>query len=678
LAVATIPGDPEQVRRLSARLATVETRAQEIQSRLRAIETGIGPQIWRGQAADGFTALLAETGPDLTTLAASYGMASQALATYATELAAAQVAARAAQAEASTASADRDRATADHDSAGSDADRHASAASEAQLRLDPGGAQAAELRRADALQRANAAQAAADQAQQAFQAAQRKVDEAANQRDAAAARCIAKLEEASRAGIDIRNLTQPPTAGGAPQSVTAGADTVGLRSLGSGTVEPAAADGIEDDTGAVLAGAAFASVGHRVLGPAATSIVQSFAGAPGPIPPPPVNTTVAGNAAWWRGLDAAQREQVLRQHPEWVGNRDGIPAADRDKANRVLLDREIARVDRELAAANARLDAVLNEKLPPGMEGQGETRDQIQFRQEVERLTEQRDALAAVTRAIDPKGRQLLHLDVSGHAQPRAAVAVGTVDATGNVIGVDTADHVAVFTPGFTTTVAGSLEGYVNDMQALQKQSRDQLAVALRGTESVAAVAWLGYDAPQWDTLGDYDQSVLIDAAAQRGGTELAGFLDGILASRPDDLHLTALGHSYGSTTTGYALQQVDGVDDAVLFGSPGAATSDIADLRVPPGHISVLEARGDFVADLGSFGGDTNQLDGVTNLSAREETAPDGTVLRESKDHSEYLVPGTTSQHNIAATVAGLPDLRITGPNIGLGDVLRETWDAF
>src|SRR2546423_66102 len=110
--IATIPGDPEQVRRLSARLATVEIRAQEIQSRLRAIETGMGPQIWRGQAADGFTALLTETGTDLTTLAASYGMASQALATSAAELAAAQDAARTAQAEASTASSDRDRATA--------------------------------------------------------------------------------------------------------------------------------------------------------------------------------------------------------------------------------------------------------------------------------------------------------------------------------------------------------------------------------------------------------------------------------------------------------------------------------------------------------------------------------------------------------------------------------------
>jgi hypothetical protein len=184
--ITAIPGDPEQVRRKSAQLATVEARAREIESRLRAIETGVGPQMWRGQAADGFTALLAETGPDLTRLAASYGAASQALATYATELAAAQDPARAAAAEASTAAGDRDRARADLDSADADAFQHAAAADEARIRLDAVGEQDAERRRTDALGRVNAASAAVDQAEQAMRAAQQKADQAASQRDAAA------------------------------------------------------------------------------------------------------------------------------------------------------------------------------------------------------------------------------------------------------------------------------------------------------------------------------------------------------------------------------------------------------------------------------------------------------------------------------------------------------------
>jgi uncharacterized protein YukE len=218
--ITPVPGDPEEARRISALFATVEGRAQEIASRLRSIESGIGPQVWAGQAADGFTALLAETGPDLTTLAASYGRASQALATYATELAAAQDAARAAQAEATTATEARDRAATDQAAARSDADRHAAEAVDAQTRLDAVGAQAAEQRRNDAVGRENAARGAVDQADQALSAARQKADEATSRRDAAAARCIRALEDASSARIDIRNLAQPATAAGPPQIMT--------------------------------------------------------------------------------------------------------------------------------------------------------------------------------------------------------------------------------------------------------------------------------------------------------------------------------------------------------------------------------------------------------------------------------------------------------------------------
>jgi hypothetical protein len=220
MSTAQVSGDPDQVRRISAQLAAVEGRAQEIESRLRAIESGVGPQMWRGEAADSFTRLLGETGPDLTRLAISYGAASQALATYATELAVAQDTARAAEAEATTATADRDRATADRDTARSDADRHAAAASEAQQRLDPAAAQDAEQRRADALQRENIASTAIGQAEQALQAARQKAEQAAGQRDSAAARCVRELDDASRAGIDTRNLTQTPTAAESPLPAT--------------------------------------------------------------------------------------------------------------------------------------------------------------------------------------------------------------------------------------------------------------------------------------------------------------------------------------------------------------------------------------------------------------------------------------------------------------------------
>jgi hypothetical protein len=234
--IAPISGDPEQVRRVAAQLATVEVRALEIESRRRAIESGVGPQMWRGQAADGFATLLAETGPDLTRLAASYGAASQALTTYATELAAAQDTARAAEAEAATATADRDRATADRDRDRSDADRHAAAATDAQQRMDLAAAQDAEQRRTDALQRENAARATIEQADQALKAARQKADQAASQRDAAAARCVRELDDASGVGIQNRNLAQAPAAAAGPPP-TAPADSNLLADIGHGILD---------------------------------------------------------------------------------------------------------------------------------------------------------------------------------------------------------------------------------------------------------------------------------------------------------------------------------------------------------------------------------------------------------------------------------------------------------
>jgi hypothetical protein len=290
-AIAQVPGDPDAARRISALFSTVEGRAQEIASRLRSIESGVGPHMWAGQAADGFTTLLAATGPDLTTLAASYGRASQALATYATELAAAQDAARAAQAEAATAGEARDRAATDQAAARSDADRHSAEAADAQARLDVAGAQNAEQRRSDALGRETAALAAADQADQALRAAQQKADEAIAQRDAAAARCIRELEDASRAGIETRTLTQQPVAAVGPAPVmtigtpldpdpsTAAADAA---LLAAGVADPKAADEMLDRATARMQEITAHVQAGRPLTEQQLKYINAFAEAAGP------------------------------------------------------------------------------------------------------------------------------------------------------------------------------------------------------------------------------------------------------------------------------------------------------------------------------------------------------------------------------------------------------------
>ncbi len=373
----------------------------------------------------------------------------------------------------------------------------------------------------------------------------------------------------------------------------------------------------------------------------------------------PPDGTPADSAGWWSALSPAAQRMVVAEHPEWVGNRDGIPSAVRDEANRALLDGQVARLDVDLRSVRARYDA-LTAPGPASLEAVWlAERNELLGR--LDELHRRRQVLDAVRATISGSDRRLLLLDLD-RTRPRAAVAAGDVDA---------AEHVAVLTPGFGNTVRGDLTDIADTADALRARSLAALDGAGRHGESVAAVAWLGYDVPV-ELLG-----VGTPDAARAGGADLARFYEGVDASRRTDPHLTALGHSYGSLTTGYALQQAVGVDDAVLFGSPGIGTDHVEALHVPAGHTGVVEASWDPVADLGWFGDDPNRLDGVTGLSARAATLPDGTASVGSVLHAQYLTPGSTSQYNIAATVAGLPDQRILDPGIGVGDVVRGALDG-
>ncbi|WP_433871464.1 alpha/beta hydrolase [Saccharopolyspora sp. CA-218241] len=346
------------------------------------------------------------------------------------------------------------------------------------------------------------------------------------------------------------------------------------------------------------------------------------------------------NAEWWRSLSDAQRAALLADPPAWLGGMDGIPAEVRDTANRARIDDERTALEQEKA------------ELARG----GITGDE---QDAIDRIDAKLDSIDAVEETIareDPP-RQLLVLDTGGE-RVKAAVAVGDVD---------TAEHVSVFTPGFTTTVDGTLKGMDAEMAALVAESEEELSRS-GGKGEVAAVSWIGYEAPQRDmSMLDPDESVASADPAKEGGAALNSFYQGINASREDDPHLTAIGHSYGSTTTGYALQGGGhGVDDVVLYGSPGMGTEEVSDLGVPEGNAYLLEAKNDPVADFSRFGGDPSHMDGFTQLST--EKSEHGSAVT---GHSDYLDGDTTSQHNVATVVAGVPEQAVTGDSDGAGDVI-------
>ncbi|GAA1988226.1 alpha/beta hydrolase [Amycolatopsis minnesotensis] len=356
------------------------------------------------------------------------------------------------------------------------------------------------------------------------------------------------------------------------------------------------------------------------------------------LPDPPANGTPAQNAAWWATLSGAGKSFYIQGNPERVGALDGLPGADRDTANRAVLGRQQADLRRQRDDLQHRLDG-MKESDPRQMDEYHELEDQ---RDKIDgKLAE----LGKVKEVIDkPGGRQLLVLDGSGD-HVKAAVASGNVD---------TARNIATFTGGFGSTVQGDLNDYDDQMDRIRRDA-SEMAWRSGKEEESAAVTWMGYDAPQ-------SADVVTTGKAEAGAGKLTPFLQGLDAARGDDpARQIAIGHSYGSTTTGLALRHAD-VDAAIFAGSPGIDTHNLGDLHVPPGQSYVLKNHDDPVAKAGVFGGPPETIEGMRRLSTEHVVRSDGQELDSSTGHSsvkEYLRPGTTSQHNISAVVAGIPDQR-------------------
>lgn len=380
-------------------------------------------------------------------------------------------------------------------------------------------------------------------------------------------------------------------------------------------------------------------------------------GAPfGVVPPPQGKGTATDNAGWWASLSDAEREEVINRHPDWIGNRDGVDVKARDLANRELLDDHRTALEQHKADLERQLQEANPLLLALGV-GRG---DELmhQIIQDEHKLA----SLDTVEQILDRGDRQLIGLDLT-HDRAQAVIAVGDVS---------TADHVAVFTPGLTSTVDG-MAGYDKNMADLKEKAERQLE-GKEDTGTVATVAWLGYQAPQASADSLFSSnSVAVDASAQDGGRNLAEFYRGINASRTTEPDLTAIGHSYGSTTTGYALREDTGVDRVAYVGSPGIGTDNLNELQVPTGHSYYGEAKWDGVGDLARFGTDPTDLEGLRHLQTGDATAPDSRQLDGVTGHTSYLNDQSTSQYNLAALAAGYPADVIEGKNVGYTD--RPGW---
>jgi alpha/beta hydrolase family protein len=256
---------------------------------------------------------------------------------------------------------------------------------------------------------------------------------------------------------------------------------------------------------------------RSVSPPTAGSAVPADLAAGVGVPIPPAGQGPEAAARWWSGLTAVQQLLVVSRTPGALGGLAGVPARARDRANRLVIARELSRgtgTARETAAAVA----------------------------------------AQVTaREADGQVVQVLELDLD---EGLAAVALGDLD---------TAASVGVLVPGTGNTVADDLDAVLDSAEAVGAAA----AAAAPGT-AVATVAWMSYRTPP--SL----PAAALSGRAQVGGRALDATLDGMAAARARQggppPRVVTVGHSYGAVV-------VDAADDApgpmatdavIVLGDPG------------------------------------------------------------------------------------------------------------
>jgi hypothetical protein len=357
-------------------------------------------------------------------------------------------------------------------------------------------------------------------------------------------------------------------------------------------------------------------------------------------------------AALLGSAPASARSRLVLDHPAFVGRLDGAPPTMRYAANRILMHREVERLEMVAVALGAQRELLVTRGAGSG--GEGPRPAELERLDTALRLAEGR---AALFTGWLSGNRQILLFDPAGDGR--------VVEVFGDL---ERARHVAVLVPGIRNDIDNfgpfGGGGFRQDAAALHD-------AAARLDPAVATVAWLGYDTP-----GGADAT--LRRAAEAARADLERFLVGAGAGR--DVHVTVVGHSYGSLVAGVAAAGGIPVHELVFVGSPGTGLDHAEDARLAPGAtvwaglaewdpigIGVDPAAGDAVdLPLSLPGRWLRDLVTQGDLAAEHlwhgrnpahdsfgavEFRTDGAV-----GHSSYFDLGTTSLDNLAAIMTGRP----------------------
>lgn len=327
---------------------------------------------------------------------------------------------------------------------------------------------------------------------------------------------------------------------------------------------------------------------------------------------------------WWDSLSKADRDRLLREQPDKLGNLDGIPVADRSTANITVMERDIARVENATGPVSEQ--------------------DMVRYHNALK----VREGLTVQAEEADAETFLYVYEPEAFNGQGRAALTIGNPD---------TADNTAVLVPGTGNSVES---GWLTSQDITEVY--DQTSKADK-TKSTAVVAWMGYDAP--DSPGD--PRIAEVGLARQGGELMAADVNALAVTNEGDSNVTVIGHSYGSTTVadaaaGYGMQ----ADNVVLVGSPGTdLAKSAADFNLPEGgHVFVGASSADLVTQLGTLpqvpipgtelmvglGNDPSVNDfGSTRFKAEVPGLPSPLG-----DHTKYFEHGSESLYSIATIASG------------------------
>ncbi|MFI9325503.1 alpha/beta hydrolase [Kitasatospora aureofaciens] len=280
---------------------------------------------------------------------------------------------------------------------------------------------------------------------------------------------------------------------------------------------------------------------------------------------------------WWNGLTDEQQRRMILNHPDQIGNLDGIPAVSRDQANRTNLQNGKADLQRQLDALGPE---------PPEYGGGYSAGiavpnlDYTAWKQQHDLLVEKMNGINDIEKRLNTPVDSahpptfLLGFDTNGLGH--AIVAVNNPD---------TADNVTTYVPG-TGARLGKVDGDISRSDAMVAAAN-----AVGNNRTTSSIAWIGYDAPQ-----NIVPEAADDTYAKNAEDKLHGFEVGLHATHDGNIaNNTILGHSYGTTTIGYTMKDKGlPVDNVVLVGSPGAGVDTARDLHIDPSHVYAAQSQGD------------------------------------------------------------------------------------